>query len=29
MGYDFGLWETLWINNDAENYAYAAATAIC
>ena len=24
MGYDFGLWETLWINNDATNYAYAA-----
>jgi alpha-glucosidase (family GH31 glycosyl hydrolase) len=24
MGYDFGLWETLWINNDAVNYAYAA-----
>jgi len=24
MGYDFGLWETLWINNDADNYAYAA-----
>ena len=24
MGYDFGLWVTLWINNDAKNYAYAA-----
>ena len=24
MGYDFGLWVTLWINNDAENYQYAA-----
>ena len=24
MGYDFGLWETLWINNDASDYAYAA-----
>ena len=24
MGYDFGLWDTLWINNDATNYAYAA-----
>jgi alpha-glucosidase (family GH31 glycosyl hydrolase) len=24
MGYDLGLWETLWINNDADNYAYAA-----
>jgi alpha-glucosidase (family GH31 glycosyl hydrolase) len=24
LGYDFGLWETLWINNDAVNYAYAA-----
>lgn len=24
MGYKFGLWETLWINNDATNYAYAA-----
>ncbi len=24
MGDDFGLWETLWINNDADNYAYAA-----
>jgi alpha-glucosidase (family GH31 glycosyl hydrolase) len=23
MGYDFGLWVTLWINNDAENYQYA------
>ena len=23
MGYQFGLWETLWINNDATNYAYA------
>jgi len=23
MGYDFGLWETLWINNDATDYAYA------
>jgi alpha-glucosidase (family GH31 glycosyl hydrolase) len=24
MGYDFGLWVTLWINNDAKNYSYAA-----
>jgi len=24
MGYDFGLWDTLWINNDSDNYAYAA-----
>ena len=24
MGYDFGLWVTLWINNDAKNHAYAA-----
>src|SRR4051794_33082533 len=24
MGYKFGLWVTLWINNDADNYAYAA-----
>jgi alpha-glucosidase (family GH31 glycosyl hydrolase) len=24
LGYDFGLWDTLWINNDATNYAYAA-----
>jgi alpha-glucosidase (family GH31 glycosyl hydrolase) len=24
MGYDFGLWVTLWINQDAANYAYAA-----
>jgi alpha-glucosidase (family GH31 glycosyl hydrolase) len=24
MGYNFGLWVTLWINNDATNYAYAA-----
>jgi alpha-glucosidase (family GH31 glycosyl hydrolase) len=24
MGYNFGLWVTLWINNDADNYAYAA-----
>jgi alpha-glucosidase (family GH31 glycosyl hydrolase) len=24
MGYKFGLWVTLWINNDAKNYAYAA-----
>lgn len=24
MGYDFGLWVTLWINNDAANYQYAA-----
>jgi len=24
MGYDFGLWDTLWINNDSNNYAYAA-----
>ena len=24
MGYNFGLWETLWINNDATDYAYAA-----
>ena len=23
MGYDFGLWTTLWINNDADNYQYA------
>ncbi len=23
MGYDFGLWVTLWINTDANNYAYA------
>jgi alpha-glucosidase (family GH31 glycosyl hydrolase) len=23
MGYDFGLWETLWINNDASDYAFA------
>ena len=23
MGYDFGLWVTLWVNNDAKNYAYA------
>jgi alpha-glucosidase (family GH31 glycosyl hydrolase) len=25
MGYSFGLWVTLWINNDAKNFAYAAA----
>lgn len=24
MGYKFGLWVTLWINNDAANYTYAA-----
>jgi alpha-glucosidase (family GH31 glycosyl hydrolase) len=24
MGYNFGLWVTLWINNDAQNYQYAA-----
>jgi alpha-glucosidase (family GH31 glycosyl hydrolase) len=24
MGYKFGLWVTLWINNDAKNYDYAA-----
>jgi alpha-glucosidase (family GH31 glycosyl hydrolase) len=24
MGYDFGLWETLWINKDADSYAFAA-----
>ena len=24
MGYDFGLWVTLWINTDAKNHAYAA-----
>jgi alpha-glucosidase (family GH31 glycosyl hydrolase) len=24
MGYDFGLWVTLWINKDADNYTYAA-----
>jgi alpha-glucosidase (family GH31 glycosyl hydrolase) len=24
MGYKFGLWVTLWINNDAKNYSYAA-----
>lgn len=24
MGYDFGLWVTLWINNDAVNFQYAA-----
>jgi alpha-glucosidase (family GH31 glycosyl hydrolase) len=24
MGYDLGLWVTLWINNDADNYSYAA-----
>lgn len=24
MGYDFGLWVTLWINTDADNHAYAA-----
>jgi alpha-glucosidase (family GH31 glycosyl hydrolase) len=24
MGYNFGLWETLWINNDADDYSYAA-----
>jgi alpha-glucosidase (family GH31 glycosyl hydrolase) len=24
MGYDFGLWVTLWINTDADNYDYAA-----
>jgi alpha-glucosidase (family GH31 glycosyl hydrolase) len=23
LGYDMGLWVTLWINNDADNYAYA------
>jgi len=23
MGYDFGLWETLWINKDADSYAFA------
>ena len=23
MGYDFGLWVTLWINDDADNYAFA------
>jgi len=23
MGYNFGLWVTLWINDDAKNYAYA------
>ena len=25
MGYNFGLWVTLWINNDADNFSYAAA----
>jgi alpha-glucosidase (family GH31 glycosyl hydrolase) len=24
MGYNLGLWVTLWINNDADNYSYAA-----
>ncbi|MYS24594.1 Glycosyl hydrolases family 31, partial [Streptomyces sp. DvalAA-14] len=24
MGYDFGIWVTLWINTDADNFAYAA-----
>ena len=23
LGYDFGLWETLWINKDADSYAFA------
>ncbi|SHF66467.1 Glycosyl hydrolases family 31 [Jatrophihabitans endophyticus] len=24
LGYDFGLWTTLWVNDDADNYRYAA-----